>query len=406
MKCRGRPLCLPFWFHKLMAKTHYTIPFFIPHNGCPHRCVFCDQRKITGERMIEPREVAERIERYLSTMTLPGARVEVGFFGGTFTGLPLGLQDEFLRPVQKYMNAGRIDAIRLSTRPDYINEDILSFLKTRGVGIIELGVQSMSEKVLRAARRGHTAEDIERSSRMIVRQGFKLGHQMMVGLPLGTADDEYFTARRAGELGAGEVRIYPVVVMKGTELAEEWADGKYSPLAEEEAARRCALLILYFDSKGIKVIRCGLHPSEGLMRGKDLLSGPFHPAFRLKAESRIFSLMLEHIFNETYGKSPRVCYNPKDEAAFFGFERENLPWIKKISAGKKELYDKDKNVPRGCLLVDRGEEAFIVDREKIAERVLPESLLKPMRVNVSPDCHSERSEESLPGVQCLFRSDT
>jgi len=208
----------------MYMKKHYTIPFFILHKGCPHQCVFCDQKKITGRSMIDPRDIPERIEQYLSTMPSSGVHVEVGFFGGTFTGLSRRLQDDLLTPVRKYLDSGQVHGIRLSTRPDFIDKNTLMFLKERGVKCIELGVQSMSDKVLSAIKRGHTAKDSELASEMILREGFVLGHQMMLGLPLSTPMDEYFTARRVVELGASQVRIYPVIVMKGTELAEKWID--------------------------------------------------------------------------------------------------------------------------------------------------------------------------------------
>lgn len=343
-------------------RKHYTIPFFILHKGCPHQCVFCDQKKITGRSMIDPGEIPERIEQYLSTMPISGAHVEVGFFGGTFTGLSRRLQDDLLTPVRKYLDSGQVHGIRLSTRPDFIDKDTLEFLKERGVKCIELGVQSMSDKVLSAIKRGHTAKDSELASKMILREGFILGHQMMLGLPLSTPDDERFTARRVVELGASQVRIYPVIVMKETELAEEWINKKYVPLDEEEAVKRSAWLILYFGSNGIRVIRCGLHPSPGLLDGSGFLAGPFHPAFRLKAESRIFSLMLEHIISEIPGKVTNVFFNPKNEAAFFGFDRENSEKIRKISAGNIDLAGKNEDVPEGCLMIAVEGKTFILDR--------------------------------------------
>ncbi|MGB2601127.1 MAG: radical SAM protein [Candidatus Omnitrophota bacterium] len=267
-------------------KTHYTIPFFIPLKGCPNRCIFCDQNRITGESMPSPEEVSPKIEKYLSTMPQSDVRIEVGFFGGSFTGLLLDLQKEFLSPVMPFVEEGRIYGIRLSTRPDLINEDIVTFLKDNGVTCIELGVQSMCEEVLSASKRGHTSEDTERASRLILEAGITLGHQMMVALPGSGPEEELYTARRIKELGASQVRIYPVLVVKGTELAQMWQRGEYVPLEEDEAVNRAAALISYFETNGIKVIRCGLHPSEGLLSGEEYLAGPFHPAFGQKARER------------------------------------------------------------------------------------------------------------------------
>ena len=268
-------------------KTHYTIPFFISLKGCPNRCIFCDQNRITGQSVPGPEDVAPKVEKYLSTMPGSGARIEVGFFGGSFTGLSLGLQKEFLDRVKPFVEERRVHGVRLSTRPDLVDEDTASFLRSNGVTCVELGVQSMCDEVLSASKRGHTAEDTERASRIILRHGMELGHQMMLGLPGSGLEQELYTARKIKELGASQVRIYPVLVIKGTELAEIWERGEYVPLEEEEALDRAAELIAYFGANSIKVIRCGLHPSEGLLSGEEYLAGPFHPAFGQKARERV-----------------------------------------------------------------------------------------------------------------------
>lgn len=269
-----------------MAKKHYTIPFFILHKGCPFQCIFCDQNKITGEDLPDPISVPEKIEKYLATMPSDGAHVEVGFFGGSFTGLTTETQEKYLSPVRPFVEEGRIEGIRLSTRPDMIDEEKVSFLLDHKVTCVELGVQSMSDKVLLAAQRGHTAEDTVRASKIIVANGIGLGHQMMVGLPTSTFSDELYTAECAKKLGASQIRIYPVLVIKGTTLADMWEEGKYSHLSEEEAVDRSAKLIKYFEANNIKVIRCGLHPSEGLTSGEEYLAGPFNPRFGQIARAR------------------------------------------------------------------------------------------------------------------------
>ena len=274
---------------------HYTIPFFILHEGCPNQCVFCDQNKITGMKKVTPEVVAGQIDAYLKTIDANDSNIEVGFFGGSFTALDRKYQESLLKPVQKYINKGKVSGIRLSTRPDYINEEILKYLKEKKVNCIELGVQSMSDIVLARSKRGHSSEDVTEASRLIIEKGFVLGHQIMVGLPGSSKEDEYYTARKVEEIGATEVRIYPVLVMEKTELANIWGDGGYVPLTEPEAIQRCAQLILFFDVNNIKVIRCGLHPSRGLLDGTSYLAGPFHPAFGEKTRSRVFSFCLEYI---------------------------------------------------------------------------------------------------------------
>ncbi len=273
-------------FGLVPMKKHYTIPFFIPLKGCPHKCIFCDQRKITGEKMPGPGDVPGKIEKYLATMPSSGARIEVGFFGGSFTGLSFEAQGKFLRQVGPFLEKGCVHGVRISTRPDLVDKEKVSFLKEHRVTCVELGVQSMSEEVLTHAGRGHSGGDTERASKIILEHGLELGHQMMLGLPLSGFEEELYTAKRIKALGATQVRIYPVIVIKGTELADMWLKGCYYPLGEEEAVDRAARLILFFESNGVKVIRCGLHPSEGLLSGEEYLAGPFHPAFGQKARER------------------------------------------------------------------------------------------------------------------------
>jgi histone acetyltransferase (RNA polymerase elongator complex component) len=211
----------------------------------------------------------------------------------------------------------------------------------------------MSDEVLKAAKRGHTSAHTVEASEMIVKEGLVLGHQLMLGLPASAFEDEYYTARMAAELGASQVRIYPVVVVEGTELAELWRAGKYAPLSEEEAVERTARLLAYFRTSGISVIRCGLHPSEELLGGGKCLAGPFHPAFRQKAESRVFGWMLERLAEDKRGDLAKVAFNPDDEAALYGFGGSNSGLLGKISTGRTDLFEKDEKVPKGRLLVDR-----------------------------------------------------
>lgn len=339
------------------------IPFFILHEGCPHKCIFCDQYKITGHENIRPPEIKDTIERYLSTISPGGADVEVGFFGGTFTGLPADIQEKFLRSVHPFIERGLISGIRVSTRPDFIDGERLGLLWKHGVRRIELGVQSMSDEVLAGIRRGHTASDVEKASRMILKKGFRLGHQMMVGLPLSSQEDELYTAEMARDLGADQVRIYPLIVMEGTELSEWWRAGKYAPLEENEAIRRSVELILYFEANGINVIRCGLHPSDGFIKG-DYLAGPFHPAFRQKVESRIFGLMLDNILSSDKNVLD-ITINPEDEAAFFGFKKCNHDRLKKVFSGSNPVLLRDSSIDRGCLKARTSIGTFMCDRKTL-----------------------------------------
>ena len=243
--------------------------------------------------MPQPADVPEKIERYLSTMPCENVHIEVGFFGGSFTGIPQEDQKKFLDRVRPFLEEGRVHGLRLSTRPDLIDREIVAFLAECGVTCIELGVQSMSPFVLEVSKRGHTPCDTEKASSLILEAGIELGHQMMIGLPSSTLDDEIFTAKKIKEFGAKQVRIYPVIVIKGTELADMWVKNRYRPLGLKEAIERAARLIMYFEKHNIKVIRCGLHPSEGLVSGDEYLAGPFHPAFGQKARDRAKEIAAE-----------------------------------------------------------------------------------------------------------------
>ena len=262
-----------------MRVRHFTIPVFIPEEACPNRCVFCNQHRIAGaERAPSVAEVVANVDEHL--LTIPtGNDVEIGFFGGNFTGIPVEEQMAYLAVVQPYIASGRVVGIRISTRPDYISRDILLMLKQYHVSTIELGAQSLDEQVLKLAGRGHKAAQVHEASQMIRENGFVLGLQMMIGLPGDTAEKSIYTAREIIRLGAECTRIYPTLVIKETELEQLYLEGKYQPLSQEEAISRVADIVPLFIEAGVKILRIGLHPSEGLLNKTSLVAGPFHVAF-------------------------------------------------------------------------------------------------------------------------------
>jgi len=276
---------------------HYTIPIFIPELACPFRCVFCNQRKISGHITIPtPEEVIKIVKDHLASFKRIHRKVDVAFFGGNFTGIPLADQEAFLNLVQPFLDSGDIQGIRLSTRPDYINPQVLDLLQKYRVTTIELGAQSFDDRVLKASFRGHTAQQTTNASRAILRHGFELGLQMMIGLPGDTERSALQTAHRIVELGASSTRIYPTLVIKDTALHQWYAEGKYSPLSLEEAIRITALLLPIFEEGHVRVIRTGLHPSEGLVPDKELVAGPFHPQFK---ELVLSAMWLETLLEAT-----------------------------------------------------------------------------------------------------------
>jgi histone acetyltransferase (RNA polymerase elongator complex component) len=204
----------------------------------------------------------------------------VGFFGGTFTGLPLPEQEKYLSIVQPFIDQGKIEGIRLSTRPDFIDDEKLGFLKKFRVTTIELGAQSMDDDVLKQSGRGHKSADTKSAAEKIIKSGFRLGLQMMIGLPGDSLEKALETARSFVNLGASDVRIYPSVVIKGTPMETLFRKGKYSPLTLEEAVNWTKHILPIFENSGVNVIRIGLHPSEGLLSGEDIVAGPFHVSFK------------------------------------------------------------------------------------------------------------------------------
>ncbi|MBQ7152771.1 MAG: radical SAM protein [Clostridia bacterium] len=259
--------------------AHRNIPVFIPHLGCPHRCVFCDQRTISGASVPDPEKIRADLDRALST--LDGNDVcEIAFFGGSFTGIGIPLMTELLSAAADCIvkSCGKIDSIRLSTRPDYIDEAVLSVLKQYPVKTVELGIQSTDDNVLALSRRGHTAEQALRACAAVKAAGFALVGQMMVGLPGSTEEAEIRTAQDICKAGADAARIYPTVVFYGTELAQMTERGEYEPLDEKEAVRRTAHILKVLDEAKVPCIRIGLCASENLASPELVLGGANHPA--------------------------------------------------------------------------------------------------------------------------------
>lgn len=265
-----------------MSPKRRIIPIFIPHLGCPHACVFCDQRRITGSSVsITPQKAAEEIARGVEK----SAPAEVAFYGGSFTAIAPEAQEAFLAAAAPFRRTGQVTAIRVSTRPDAIDAATLERLKSWGVETVELGAQSMDDGVLRAACRGHTAGDTAAASARIQAAGLRLILQMMVGLPGAWAGEEAYTARAIAALRPEGVRVYPTVVLRGTELARLWEQGAYQALTVEEAVERCAQVAEIFDSAGIPIIRMGLNPTDTLSSG-EVLAGAYHSAFGERVQSR------------------------------------------------------------------------------------------------------------------------
>ncbi len=252
------------------------VPVFVPHAGCPCRCVFCDQRAIAGQtEPMTPHRARDIIARALDVLP-EGSAPQAAFYGGSFTAIPVGQQEALLAVTDRYRAQGRLSSVRLSTRPDAIDADTLARLTRHGVTTVELGAQSMHDDVLRQSRRGHTAADTARAARLVHEAGLSLILQVMAGLPGDTRERAGETARRIAALRPDGVRIYPVAVLPRTELCDRWRAGTYQPLTVEEAAVWCADMLEIFQRADIPVIRIGLNPTPELDR--TVLAGAYHPA--------------------------------------------------------------------------------------------------------------------------------
>ena len=325
-------------------KRQYIIPIFVPHLGCPNDCTFCNQRKISGElKNITPNDVRDTIEYYLSSFKEKDTYKEVAFFGGSFTGIDVKIQNELLEAAYDYIKEKKIDGIRISTRPDYIDKNTLKRLKKYKVKTIELGVQSTNDYVLKKCKRGHTFEDVKKASKLIRRYRFNLGHQMMVGLPESTELDDLNTAKDLAKLKPKIVRIYPVLVIKDTELEKEYKEGNYEPLELNKAVERCKELCYFFGKHNINVIRIGLQNTDTIcspnVEGSQVVAGPYHETFRQLVESAMYyDMIVEQIkkFNVKV-KEVEITVNPQNVNNVVGYKRENIEKL-------KEFYDVDVTI--------------------------------------------------------------
>lgn len=282
-----------------MAKRHVNIPIFIPHLGCPNACVFCNQRKISGKDEFVFVAAKAELEQAFSTVDPHETEAEIAFFGGSFTGIDRNLMCRLLDLAENYVQSGKVTAIRLSTRPDYIDEAVLDILSRYTVKTIELGIQSRSDRVLSACKRGHTFADTESAVRLVTQRGFSLIGQMMVGLPESTLEDELATAEFICQSGAAGTRIYPTVVFRDTELCSMAESHVYVPLDIETAVERSAKVLEVFVKHSVPVIRIGLHASENLSDPKEVFAGANHPALGEMVMSRVYLLKMREILQNT-----------------------------------------------------------------------------------------------------------
>lgn len=297
------------------VKKHAIIPIFIPHKGCPNDCVFCNQKKITAHQQpVTGEDVVNTIETWLSTLEPRGTEtIEVAFFGGSFTGIPMEEQSAYLAIAKRYKDAGRIHKIHMSTRPDYIDEAILDNLKNYGTDTIELGVQSFDDEVLRLSGRGHDSSCVYESSRLIQKYGFELGIQLMIGLPGDTLEKDLYSARETVKIKPSIARLYPTVVISDTALYDQYLSGRYQPLDQETAVFRTKEMYKLLTAAGINIIRVGLKSSDILSSEGGTTAGTFHPAFRQLVEGDIAREQIEQQLEQLLGCQTGLQAAPFDQ---------------------------------------------------------------------------------------------
>lgn len=332
---------------------HSNISIFVPHIGCPNICSFCNQRTISGCTEAPTPEDVRRLCTLAAEQIKCPEDTEIAFFGGSFTAIDKSYSSELLNAARDFVagfgEKGIFKGIRLSTRPDCIDDSTLDMLKQNGVTAIELGAQSMSNKVLTANNRGHTADDVVKASEMIREYGFELGLQMMVGLYKSTAEDELNTMRKIISISPDTVRIYPTVVLAGTRLAELYMQGEYVLAPFDEIVDLCADMLMEFEAAGIRVIKCGIHASDGV--DGERVAGYYHPAFRELCEGRLMRRQMEKAL-AGFGKcETEFAVNPSCISRAMGHKKENIRYFL-----QKEITVKvrgDLSVPKlKCKLVN------------------------------------------------------
>ncbi|MCX8131935.1 MAG: radical SAM protein [Clostridia bacterium] len=329
-----------------MKEKHIIIPVFIPNKGCPFDCIFCNQKTISGQlEEMTINKMISVIEEHLTSINQKHSKIEIAFYGGSFTGIEKSQQIEFLKVADKYVRDGIVSGVRLSTRPDYISNDILDYLEYYNVKTIELGVQSLDDEVLQKTCRGHSAEDVTKAVELIKKRRFILGIQTMIGLPGDTKEKAIATAKRVVGFKPEIIRIYPTLVIKNTFLEKLYLAGDYTPIELEQAVELCAELLKLYDSYGLNVIRVGLQPSDSINTGMDVIAGPFHPAFRHLVESRlILNEMMTDIRQKRLDAEERIIIytSSRSVSDIVGQKRCNIEKLKAMfgfSEIKVELRD-------------------------------------------------------------------
>lgn len=326
------------------------IPFFIPHAGCPHQCLFCDQKRITGANEAPAvSAVSRKIQSYLATGKNQGP-VEVAFYGGTFTALPLELQAAYLAEVAPFLRSGAVSSIRVSTRPDAVTPAVIGLLRKHRVRTVELGVQSLDDGILHKSGRGHTSADTVMATALLRGHGFSIGFQLMPGLPGDTFDLFRETIARTVELKPDVVRLYPALVIKDTPLEQLFRSGQYRPLTLDDAVSWCKEAVSTFRKSDITVIRIGLQSADSLESPGAVVAGPYHPAFRQLVDSALFLDAMQQELEKT-GQAGMAVFriHPGDLSTALGQNRCNVPILQQRFGLERIRFIQDRTVQRGTI---------------------------------------------------------
>jgi histone acetyltransferase (RNA polymerase elongator complex component) len=330
----------------MKTKTHMIVPVFIPHQGCPYRCVFCNQTDITGNQAkADEKKLDATLTTYLGDVPLdqlPPNR-EVAFYGGSFTGLPEERQESLLKKVQPWIQQGRVNAIRLSTHPLFIDEDRLALLKKYGVDRIELGIQSTDPNVLELSGRPCSLDTVKSAVDLIRKNKFRLGLQLMSGLPGDTDQTFSQTVDDLLSLEPDFARLYPTLVIRHTELYQMYREGKFTPWSLDRTVDNLKIAVKKFRAKNIPVIRLGLHPDPSLL--ENLVAGPYHPSLRYLVDCKIsLDEMIENI-RERKTIDGRVKFRvpSKRISVYIGHNRENIKMLKNMFCLETVILQAEQN---------------------------------------------------------------
>jgi len=331
-------------------KKPFIVPIFIPNQGCPHRCVFCEQEKITAEQKghVDGERVVRIIKTAIKSPRFDPALAEIAFYGGTFANLNYRTIEELLGAVSPFLKKGLFTGIRVSTRPDSLDTDKLALMKRRGVKTVELGVQSMNDDVLSQSERGHSAQESEKAVALLKNLGFQVGVQLMPGLPGDSHAIFLSTVEKVVMLQPHMVRLYPALVIKGTALGRMYEKGEYIPLGLPEAVEICAESSRKLEDAGIPVIRIGLMSSPTLLMEGQILAGPWHTAFGFLVRSRMYRKgIASQLPARGHLEKLGVRVRDRDVPLLRGYRNEGIQWISMVTGAEVAGVEGDPSLPPG-----------------------------------------------------------